>query len=71
MSRSVPDRFNEADPRLRHFAIMFEVSVSGEQTFTEKVYASDELTAVARAAWMVALKGYEVLGVRSVNEASR
>lgn len=50
---------------------MFEVSVDGEQTFTEKVYARDEITAVARAAWAIALKGYEVIGVRSVTETSR
>ena len=68
-----PERFDfsEKDPRLRKFAIIFEVSIDGEQTFTEKVFARDEVTAVARAAWTVALKGYEVLGVREIQEASR
>lgn len=69
MVRAVPDKFSEEDPALRRFSIMFEVSIDGEQVFTEKVYARDELTAVARAAWSTALKGYEVLGVRSVTEA--
>jgi hypothetical protein len=68
-----PERFefSEADPRLRKFAVVFEVSVSGEQTFTEKVFARDQVTAVARAAWTVALKGYEVIGVREIVESSR
>jgi hypothetical protein len=71
MPRPKRAQFSEEDPRLRRFAIEFEVSVDGEKTFTEKVYARDELTAVARAAWSTALKGYEVLAVRSVMEASR
>jgi hypothetical protein len=71
MARTTLDRFNEDNPSLRRFTIVFEVSIDGEQTFAEKVFARDELTAVARAAWATALKGYEVLGVREVLEASR
>ena len=56
----------DTNPSLRRYAVVFEVSVSGEQTFTEKVFACDQLTAVARAAWATALKGYEVIGVRTV-----
>jgi len=71
MSKSKRKEFNEEDPALRRFTILFEVSVDGEQTFAEKVFARDERTAVARGAWTAALKGYEILGVRSVTESSR
>lgn len=54
------------DPLL-HYAVTFEISViNPDLTFTEDVFARDQLTAVARAAWITAIKGYEVITVRSV-----
>lgn len=55
------------DPLLRRYAVMFEISVvNPDITFTEKVFARSEWNAIARAAWSAALKGYEVIQVRSV-----
>lgn len=58
------------DPTLYRYAVMFEVSViNKDMTFTEKVFARDELTAVARAARTATLKGYEVIAVRQVEKS--
>lgn len=54
------------DPELLKYAVMFAVSIDGMQTFTEKVFARDQLTAVARAASNITLKGYSIFEVLRV-----
>jgi hypothetical protein len=55
---------------LRHYQVEFETSVSGEQVHAEDVFARDEWAAIARSAWITAIKGYEVINVRSVSMLS-
>lgn len=50
---------------VQHYSVEFETNLDGTETHSEEVFARNELTAVARAAWITALKGYSILEVRS------
>lgn len=60
----IEDYLADNDP-VQPYRVEFETSIDGEETHSEEVFARNPMTAVARAAWTTALKGYSIFSVRS------